>query len=84
MVSEVDKIIYRSNPIFERELFFPRKTNIDVLVNHINLARKTIDLCIFSFKNDDLAIAIMYLLTQNLKVKIITDDESMKGIGSNA
>ena len=63
MVGEVDKTLYRPNPRFERALFFPNKANIDILVDHIHLARKTIDLCIFSFTNDDLANAIMYMHT---------------------
>ena len=63
MIAEVDKSLYRPIPRFERALFFPNKANIQVLVDHIHLARKTIDLCIFSFTNDDLADAIIYMHT---------------------
>jgi len=63
MIAELDKSLYRPIPKFERALFFPNKPNIKVLVDHIHLARKTIDLCIFSFTNDDLADAIIYMHT---------------------
>ena len=63
MINEVDRNLYRPAPKFERALFFPNKENIKVLADHIQTAKKTIDLCIFSFTNDDLANAIIYMHT---------------------
>ena len=48
------------------------------------MSKKTIDLCIFSFTNDDLANEIINAHRRGVKVRIITDDESMKGKGADA
>ena len=48
------------------------------------MAKKTIDLCIFSFTNDDLAGEIIKAHKRGVKVRIITDDESMQGKGADA
>ena len=48
------------------------------------MAKKTIDLAIFSFTNDDLANEIKAAHERGVKVRIITDDEAMSGIGADA
>ena len=48
------------------------------------MAKKTIDLAIFSFTNDDLAGEILAAHKRGVKVRIITDDEAMKGKGADA
>jgi cardiolipin hydrolase len=47
------------------------------------MAKKTIDLCIFSFTNDDLANEILDAHKRGVVVRIITDDEGMKGKGAD-
>ena len=54
------------------------------MVIYISLAKKTIDLCIFSFTNDDLANEIIKAHQRGVTVRIITDDEAMKGKGADA
>ena len=58
--------------------------NIKKMVKYISMAKKTIDLCIFSFTNDDLANEIIAAHKRGVKVRIITDDEAMKGKGADA
>lgn len=48
------------------------------------MARNSIDLCIFSFTNDDLANEIIAAHQRGVVVRIITDDEAMKGKGADA
>ena len=47
------------------------------------MAKKTIDLAIFSFTNNDLADALIAAHERGVKVRIITDDEAMKGKGAD-
>ena len=56
--------------------------NIKKMVNYIAKAKSSIDLCIFSFTNDDLANEILAAHKRGVAVRIITDDEAMKGKGA--
>lgn len=48
------------------------------------MSKKSIDLAIFSFTNDQLANEIIAAHKRGVTVRIITDDESMKNIGADA
>lgn len=48
------------------------------------MSKKSIDLAIFSFTNDQLANEIIAAHKRGVIVRIITDDEAMKGIGADA
>ena len=48
------------------------------------MSKKSIDLAIFSFTNDQLANEIIAAHNRGVTVRIITDDEAMKGIGADA
>ena len=65
-------------------MFFPNLDNVKKLVGYIKKAKKTIDLSIFSFTNDDLANEIIAAHKRGVSVRIITDDEAMKGKGADA
>ena len=54
------------------------------MVAYIKKAKKTLDLAIFSFTNDDLANAIIDAHKRGVAVRIITDDEAMKGKGADS
>ena len=58
--------------------------NVKKLVNYISKAKVSIDLSIFSFTNDDLANEIIAAHKRGVAVRIITDDEAMKGKGADA
>ena len=47
------------------------------------MAKKTLDLAIFSFTNNDLADALLAAKERGVTVRIITDDEAMKGKGAD-
>ena len=48
------------------------------------MAKKTIELSIFSFTNDDLANEIIAAHKRGVKVRIVTDDQAMQGNGADA
>ena len=58
--------------------------NIKKMVKYISMAKKSIDLCIFSFTNDDLANEVIAAHKRGVTVRLITDDEAMKGKGADA
>ena len=47
------------------------------------MAKKNIDLCIFSFSNNELANEILDAHHRGVQVRIITDDEAMKNKGAD-
>jgi cardiolipin hydrolase len=53
------------------------------MVKYISMAKKSIDLAIFSFTNDDLANEILAAHERGVTVRIISDDEAMKGKGAD-
>ena len=84
LVRQVEVNLYRPNPRFQDAFFFPNMANVKKMVNYIKMAKNTIDLSIFSFTNDDLANEIITAHKRGVKVRIITDDEAMKGKGADA
>jgi mitochondrial cardiolipin hydrolase len=84
MVQELEHDLFRPKAKYQDAFFFPSKPNVARLCKYIGMAKKSIDLCIFSFTNDDLAGEIIKAHQRGCKVRIITDDESMKGKGADA
>ena len=83
MVRELEGALYRPNAQYQDAFFFPNMANIKKMVNYIAKAKSSIDLCIFSFTNDDLANEILAAHKRGVAVRIITDDEAMKGKGAD-
>ena len=84
LVREIEEDLYTPNPTFRDAFFFPNQANIAKVAGYIKKARKTICLAIFSFTNDDLANEIIAAHERGVNVRIITDDEAMKGKGADA
>jgi len=84
LVRQVETNLYQPNPRFQDAFFFPNMANIKKMQKYIQLAKKTIDLSIFSFTNDDLANEIIAAHKRGVKVRIITDDQAMEGKGADA
>jgi len=83
MVRELEMSMYRPNARYQDAFFFPNMENAKRLESYIHKAKKTIDLAIFSFTNDQLANALLEAHGRGVKVRIITDDEAMKGKGAD-
>lgn len=64
-------------------MFFPCRSNEDVLTGMIYDSKKSLDICVFSITNDHIANAIYVSSQRGVKVRIITDDECMKQKGSD-
>ena len=84
LVREIEEDLYTPNPYIKDAFFFPNQANIAKVANYIKKAKKTIELAIFSFTNDELANEIIAAHERGVKVRIITDDEAMKGKGADA
>lgn len=83
MVRELESSLYVPQPKYQDAFFFPNMANIKKMQKYISMAKKSIDLCIFSFTNDDLANEIIAAHKRGVTVRIITDDEAMKGKGAD-
>ena len=83
MVKEVEHNLYKPESRFQDAFFFPNMANINRMKSYIDFAKKSIDLAIFSFTNDDLANAVLAAHKRGVTVRIITDDEAMKGKGAD-
>lgn len=84
MMSVVEHNLYRPQPKYQDAFFFPNIANVKKVVNYIKMAKKSINLSVFSFTNDDLANEIISAHKRGVNVRIITDDEAMKGKGADA
>ena len=84
MIREVEEDLYQPNNQVVDAFFFPNLSNIGKMKKYIQKAKKTIDLCIFSFSNDDLSGEIIEAHKRGVKVRIVTDDEAMKNKGADA
>ena len=63
--------------------FFPSKPNVTKLANYITRAKKTLDVCVFNITNDDLANAVIARHKAGVKVRIISDDQTMENKGND-
>jgi hypothetical protein len=59
MVMQLEHDLYRPKAKYQDAFFFPNPANVKKLVKYISLSKRSIDLCIFSFTNDDLANEIL-------------------------
>lgn len=65
-------------------LFFPNDENVDKLVKYLELAKSTLDICVFTITNNKLSNAIFYLYKiAGVKVRIISDDMQSETKGSD-
>jgi cardiolipin hydrolase len=84
MVREVEEDLYQPNNQIMDAFFFPNLENVKKIQMYIKKAKRTLDLCIFSFSNDDLANEIIAAHKRGVKVRIVTDDEAMTNKGADA
>jgi hypothetical protein len=63
--------------------FFPSETNEDKVVNMMRTCKKCLDIAIFTLTNDKIFAAVEEVWNNGLNVRIITDDECCKQLGSD-
>eukprot|EP00004_Rigifila_ramosa_P013968 TRINITY_DN3137_c0_g1_i2.p1 TRINITY_DN3137_c0_g1~~TRINITY_DN3137_c0_g1_i2.p1 ORF type:complete len:273 (-),score=41.16 TRINITY_DN3137_c0_g1_i2:31-849(-) len=69
-------------------LFFPEKipgstANLDRMLEFIQSATKSLDICVFTISNDKLSTAIVLAHQQKIAVRVITDNDTSTGLGSD-
>jgi phosphatidylserine/phosphatidylglycerophosphate/cardiolipin synthase-like enzyme len=84
LVREIEEDLYRPNATYTDAFFFPNMKNIARVASYIKEAKTSIRLAIFSFTNDDLAKEILAAHERGVNVRLVTDDEAMKGKGADA
>lgn len=63
--------------------FFPNPDNEKFVVNVLRTCKKSLDIAIFTLTNDKIFAAIEEVFNRGIPVRIITDDECCKHIGSD-
>ena len=64
-------------------MFFPNERNVDRLIQYLNKATRSINICVFTMTNDKLSNAVKAAAIRGIAVRIISDDECMKQKGSD-
>ncbi|KAJ1988764.1 hypothetical protein H4R33_002305 [Dimargaris cristalligena] len=63
--------------------FFPSEPNFKILLNTLNSARNSLDVCVFSLTDDDLANALIAAKKRGVQVRLISDDDQCSTLGSD-
>ena len=74
---------YQAQPRLTKILFFPSPDSETELIKVIDLAQKKLRICIFTLTNNKLAEIIYIKYKMGLDIKIISDDEMGKMLGSD-
>jgi len=82
-IDTAEKELYDPKPRYMDAFFFPNKANVTKLANYISRAKKTLEICVFNITNDDLANAVIARHRAGVKVRVISDDETMNNKGND-
>ena len=63
--------------------FAHEPTNLSRMLDVMKTAKKTLDICVFTVTCDDIADPIIELHNKGIRVRVITDDEQRKSVGSD-
>ncbi|KAJ2029579.1 hypothetical protein IWW57_001655 [Coemansia sp. S610] len=69
--------------VYIKSLFFPSEESFGELVNFLDSAKTSLDICVFNITDNDLARAIGDAKKRGVNVRIITDDEQLKCQGND-
>lgn len=75
--------LLRPKPAYLDAMFFPNERNVDRLCSYLRKAKRSLNICVFNFTNNDLSGTVRDLHFAGVKVRIITDDECVKNRGSD-
>ena len=84
IIQTSENSLFRPRPRYQDAFFSPDIKNQYKMADYIKKAQGTIHLAVFSFTNDVLSNEIIAANKRGVNVKIITDDECMKGKGADA
>ncbi|KAI8335882.1 hypothetical protein BC941DRAFT_429656 [Chlamydoabsidia padenii] len=69
---------------FAKSYFFPSKESFNAFISVLNSAKKSIDVCVFSLTDDDVADALIAAKKRKVNIRIITDNQQAAGVGADA
>ncbi|KAJ1895451.1 hypothetical protein LPJ66_004584 [Kickxella alabastrina] len=69
--------------VYIRSYFFPSEDSFNALIDFIEAAKSTLDICVFNITDNDVARAIGDAKKRGVNVRIITDDEQLKCQGND-
>ncbi|ORX54364.1 phospholipase D/nuclease [Hesseltinella vesiculosa] len=72
------------NGYYAKAYFFPSKESFNAFGSVLNSAQKTIDICVFSITDDDVADILIAAKQRNVAVRIITDNQQAAIKGADA
>jgi hypothetical protein len=64
-------------------MFFPSASSEAKLIHYLNQAVKTLEVCIFTITNNQISDSLKAAHDRGVAVRIITDDENLKMLGSD-
>lgn len=82
----IEQELYIYKPAVMNCVFFPNKEdedNMQSLIYSLRVAQKSIDLAVFTITHNKLYYAIKDAYKQGVSIRIITDDECSKNLGSD-
>ena len=83
MVLATQQALFAPKKIVHDTMFFPSVTSEAKVVNYLNSATTTLDICVFSISYNLLGDAILAAHTRGVKVRVISDDEQAKNPGAD-
>ncbi|KAF9585990.1 hypothetical protein BGW38_010589, partial [Lunasporangiospora selenospora] len=71
------------NSVFVSPIFFPSEQSFQQLVKTLDSAQSSLEICVFTITDDQLAKAIIRAHERGVKVRIISDNEKAGDLGSD-
>ena len=71
------------NESYSRVYFSPGNQCRDAIIHHINQAKETMKICLFTISDNEISRAILSAKKRGVHVKIVTDDDKVGDLGSD-
>lgn len=81
--SSSHKIASSSSNVYVRSFFFPSESSFSELQRALSSARSTIDVCVFTITDDDIANVLIQAHRRGIKVRVISDNDQAASRGSD-
>ncbi|KAF9197694.1 hypothetical protein BGZ49_001760 [Haplosporangium sp. Z 27] len=69
--------------IFVSPVFFPSEDSFQHLLDTIHKAQRSLDICVYTITDNEIANAVIKAHERGVRVRIITDDEKVDDLGSD-
>ncbi|OZJ04095.1 hypothetical protein BZG36_02853 [Bifiguratus adelaidae] len=75
--------IQGSNYVKVKSVFFPGQSSFETLLSTLHRAQRSLDICVFTITDNDVARAITDAHRRGVRVRVITDDDQETSRGSD-